>query len=257
MDRTAWEKKYKSARANLLAAVLFSFINVMIIIFDTGYYFMFSVFMSTMFANSAMEDGALSIPWAVAAVACLLPFLLCWILSNKKHGWMTAALVLFSLDSLVFFLMIGIVIANGESVVSLLIDLLFHGWVLFYLIQGVRAAAALKKLPEEEIPAEAPPLPPGAPLPASAPLREPSAKRRLILQYQTPDGLHIELARARGVTELIVNSLVYAEFRGIVEPAYELHASVAGHDIKATMDIGALMELFVDRERVGKKHRFY
>ena len=55
---------------------------------------------------------------------------------------MTAALVLFGLDCLSL---------SGEFVIfelhlTMILNVLFHLWVLWGLIQGVRAASALKKL---------------------------------------------------------------------------------------------------------------
>jgi len=55
----------------------------------------------------------------------------------------------------------------------------------------------------------------------------------------------------------LAGGMVYAEFRGIIEPAYELSARVRGHDIRATLDLRALMELYVDDAQVGKKRRIF
>jgi len=256
MNRNDPVKRYKSARGNLLAMIVLTVVNIGLSVAGSGSGFLFRAFLPEL-AIGFFGDIA---PWAGFAIAALLLglYMLCWALSKKEPVWMTAALVLFAMDTAVFLLFFAVICLGGEFAFGMLLEVAFQVWVLYYLITGVMAAKDMRDIPEEVPEEEVPEVEMGTylcPAPEAIPLREPSAKRRMILQHQTPGGLDIELARARGVTELIAGGMVCAEFRGIVEPAYELAARVQGHDIRATMDISALMELYVDGTRVGKKRR--
>ena len=78
----------------------------------------------------------------ILGILLTVPYLLCWIFSKNKPGWMVAALVFFAFDCLALVMI--------YDLVSVIIDILFHAWVMFYLITGVKHGFALKKLPEDE-----------------------------------------------------------------------------------------------------------
>ena len=80
-----------------------------------------------------------------ASIILLLPYLFCWLFSKKHPGWMVGALVYFAMDTA---LLLYLCVASGDFV-SFLLDLLFHAWVFYYLIIGVRSGFRLRKLPEE------------------------------------------------------------------------------------------------------------
>lgn len=159
------EERYRGARNNLLLLIVFTAINLLMPLLgiDRQYFFSAS-FPTTVYwwgdyaaadlGMPALRYGAMGI-----ALGCVGLYLLCWLLSKKRRGFMTAALVLFGLDCLSL---------AGEFVIfelhySMIINVLFHLWVLWGLIQGVRAASELKKLEtaqmifvpgEEETPAQ-------------------------------------------------------------------------------------------------------
>ena len=62
---------------------------------------------------------------------------------SNKYGWVIAALAFFGIDTVSFF------VINGFSFDGIL-DLLFHAWVVYYLIVGVASALKLKKLPPDQ-----------------------------------------------------------------------------------------------------------
>ena len=65
-------------------------------------------------------------------------------MSKKNNvGWLVAALVLFAIDTVSMFLFMGID-------VSMILDIVFHAWVIYYLIAGIVAHKKLKELPLEE-----------------------------------------------------------------------------------------------------------
>jgi len=136
---------FNTARSNLLLVVAFSAINVILRLVSADTYFLFSAS-----APLALLDIAviIDIP-AVTAVAAVLAFvviglyLLCWALSKKHRGWLVVALVLFVLDTLVLLAL--------YDVVAMIIDLLIHVWVLYYLITGTVAVSKMKNMSPEEL----------------------------------------------------------------------------------------------------------
>lgn len=147
--REELENKYRNCRANLLLVTIVSILNLFSLALSQTY-FLFSARMPSFLIELilvSVEEGA-EIPFSdllipiVIGVVMTVPYLLCWIFSKKRVGWMIAALVLFSLDCVFMLIMY-----NLSAVV---LDLLFHAWVMFYLITGVIHGFKLKSMPEDE-----------------------------------------------------------------------------------------------------------
>ena len=140
------ERKYKNCRANLLMVVLFTVFNLVTYPF-VSFYFPFAATIPcyemhlTFQENPEVAFEGLLIP-IVIGIILTVPYLLCWIFSKKRVGWMVAALVFFSLDCLLLLAM--------YDLTSVIVDILFHAWVMFYLITGVKHGFKLKKMPEDE-----------------------------------------------------------------------------------------------------------
>lgn len=80
---------------------------------------------------------------AVAVVLAIL-YVLPFIFSKKlRPGWLLFTLVIFILDTLFMLIDVGV-----QS--DMLIDYLFHIWVIVSLAIGMSAGYKLKKLPPEE-----------------------------------------------------------------------------------------------------------
>lgn len=156
--RQITEAKYKRSRANLLLVIVFTVVNLFTVTFGNTY-FLFSANLPMLFPAVATEiaadaeyllslglmpeDGtAVVIVGLILGLILTVPYLLCWIFSKKRPGWMVAALVFFSIDCLV---LLGL-----YDLTDVLFDLLIHGWVMFYLITGVTHGFKLKTMPEDE-----------------------------------------------------------------------------------------------------------
>ena len=156
--RQVTEAKYKRSRANLLLVIVFTVVNLFTVTFGNTY-FLFSANLPMLFPAVATEiaadseyllslglmpeDGtAVVIVGLILGLILTVPYLLCWIFSKKRPGWMVAALVFFSIDCLV---LLGL-----YDLTDVLFDLLIHGWVMFYLITGVTHGFKLKTMPEDE-----------------------------------------------------------------------------------------------------------
>ena len=168
-DRMKYESKYNVARGNLLLVVILSLANIVLLAIDANFYFPFSIsvpyFMITgarLLCGMYPEEFYVELaeitgepvmteflPSAVFTVVLVIGviiiavFSFCWLLSKKKVGWMIAALVLFVLDTLYL-------LSNG-LMVEMLLDIVFHAWVLYSLISGIVAFYKMKSLPDEAL----------------------------------------------------------------------------------------------------------
>ena len=147
--RQLTELKYKRSRYNLLLVTIVSIVNLFYMVFS-GRYFLFSAKMPSILVEltlvTAPEDvtvafADLLVP-IVVGVILTIPYLLCFFFSKKRPGWMVAALVFFVFDC--------IFLVTMYYLSDVIIDLLFHAWVLFYLVTGVINGYKLKKMPEDE-----------------------------------------------------------------------------------------------------------
>ncbi|MBO5358269.1 MAG: hypothetical protein J6A78_03005 [Clostridia bacterium] len=158
------QNQFASARHNLLLVVGFTVINIILLVTNSNTYFLFSAFIpyflgdmgmylcgkypaeyygEDMASSNFLGNGIFAIFIGVA-VAVIALYLLCWVLSKKqKVGFIIAALVLFFIDTLALFFIGGIS-------VDLIMDYIFHIWVIVILFRGVFAYYKLQKLPPEE-----------------------------------------------------------------------------------------------------------
>ena len=144
------EMKYKRSRANLLLVTIVSVVNLFTLALN-GSYFLFSASIPAIPVELAMpmseEEVVVFSDFIVPIIIGIIltvPYLLCWVFSKKRAGWMIPALVFFSFDCL-YILMLTLI-----EPTAFIIDILFHAWVMFYLITGVINGFKLKKMPEEE-----------------------------------------------------------------------------------------------------------
>ena len=135
------EAKYRNARISLLTILIFSTLNL-ILVGLADMYFLFSAYIPLITTAIGFswytETGvlALYIIAIILALIMIVPYLLCWLFSKKKVGWMIGALVLFSLDTVLFLFDFFSYIAVGEY--SSLLDLAFHVCAIVSLILGVK-----------------------------------------------------------------------------------------------------------------------
>lgn len=126
--------KYNNSRQSLLLLFIFSAINIFTISMLSTY-FLFSAYLPQVLISLAYLDPSLTPVMVILSILYILPYLLCYIFSKKKAGWMVAALVLFSVDSLVFLIDFFAYLAAGD--LSFIIDLIFRIYVFASLIIGV------------------------------------------------------------------------------------------------------------------------
>lgn len=153
----ALNQRYTSARFNLLIMLGFTLINVILMAIGSNTYLLFSATIPYAAVQTGMflcgklpaewyeggtfeflPDFVLFIAIAIAA-AIIIYIFMCWLFSSKgRYGFFIAALVYFALDTL-YLLWIF------DS--TLILDLVFHAWVIGYLVIGIVSGVKLKKTP--------------------------------------------------------------------------------------------------------------
>jgi len=269
-----YEQKYHRSRVNLLLVVVFTAINLLLLVTNADSYFLFSAFIPYFIATIGMLlcgrfpeeyyteelegmaflDNSVFVILLVVAVVLTLLYLLAWFMSSKNRvGWLIFALVFFGLDT------IGLLLIGGISLDSVF-DIVFHGWAIYDLILGVRAHYKWKKLPPEEEPVVAEgenPEEGATETSDSAILREAAkdVKHRVLLETRMFN-YDICYRRVKHTNELVINGNVYDEYAGTIEPPHTLSAMVGGHYIEVGYT-GSHSFISVDGQNVIKKLRLF
>lgn len=269
--RQAYETKYKNSRANLIFVVVFTVINMVLLITQSDTYFLFSAFIpyalvafgmsicgmypaeyyGEEFADMSFFSPSVFTVLLVIAVMITLLYFLCWIFSkNNRKGWLIAALVIFSFDTLGMFLI------NGFALDSI-IDIVFHIWVVVSLCLGISACQKLKQMPAEEgevVEAEQT-VQEECPVNSNViRLADPHVKARVLLEGNA-FAHSVVYRRVKRVNELVIDGNVYDEIEALAEFAHELKAEIDGHSIAVGYDGFAHSYLKVDGEITMKKLR--
>lgn len=274
-QRQALVNKYSAARSNLLIVVAFSLVNILMLATNSGTYFLFSASVPYLLTDIGMGlcgmyppeyyeglegmyilDKSVFVILLVISLLILGVYLICWIFSKKKCGFLITALVLFSIDTVVMLLSYGL---------SSIVDLVFHVWIIVILSIGINAHFKLKKLPPEENViegefneisenGEANPA-----LSDSVALRpvDPTVKARIFIEYEMY-GYQITYRRVKRTNELVINGYVYAEYTALMEMPHMLNANLGGHSFAAGMDgTTSRSIMMVDGMIVKTKMRWY
>lgn len=153
--REQLQQKFNTSRMNLLLMMALTVVNIVLFFAGSESMMLFSAsipYFAVIF-GAEIEIPVLAIVCYVIAGLTVVGYLLCWLLSKKRYGWLIPALVLFIFDTLA---MGGMYLWVGDF--SGILDVLMHAWVLYYLIVGISCGRKLKNLPteEEEAPVEEP-----------------------------------------------------------------------------------------------------
>lgn len=240
-ERDQAAAKYRIARLNVMLMLAFTLINIVLLFAESDSFFLFSAmlpYLAVIFGTVIGGTGALVGGIAVAIVILGVYFVL-WLFSKKKPDFMIPLLVLFILDTLCT---LGFYLIAWD--LSAVLNLIFHGWVIYYLAMGIRYGQKLKRLPEQQAQQAEPATVDKAsekqtavPFPDTPALREAdlTAKHRVLLAHEYP-GYSICYRRVKRSNELVINGVVYAEYIALAERAHALRAIVGGHCIEAGFD---------------------
>ena len=256
---------YKAARGNLLAMLVLTAVNTLLALTGSDRYYLFTDFAAYIWAVFArgFYDFTGEAKWlvlgAAGAVLVMAVYFLCWLLSKKRRGWLTAALVLFSVDTAA--LVAGLVTAFEASSI---LDVVFHGLLLWYLAMGGRRGREAMEEPEGQ--RETPePLPQNTEFydasmgerPNSPSMGQPAEGKHRTLLTAAYGSHEIEVRRSYGLTELIVDGRVYGRQEGVMETGYTIRARVSGHDVETEFTPTGKQLLRVDGQVIARKQRLF
>lgn len=274
-------QKYMTARMNLLLVIAFTAINILLLVTNSGSYFLFSAAIPYLLVDLGMlfcgmyppevYQGELAgsefLPPVVfycllaIAVVLLLLYLAAFFLSKKQAGWLIFALVFFSLDTLAMFACYGISLDS-------ILDIAFHVWAIVIFVQGIQAHGKLKAL--QSAPLSAVPMTdnaegdaeedanPFADAPNSPILRraDMDVKFRTLLAFDA-HGHKVLYRRVKKTNELVIDGYVYAEYVALLERTHDLTAIVDGHEFSVGFDGMGASYGMADGEIILEKPRFF
>ena len=128
-ERAIYEQKYKTSRLNLLLVVIFTTINLILLVTNSNSYFLFSAFAPYFLTAIGMSacglfpaeyyadiqgeiifrDNSYFIVLLIISIIITLLYLLAWFKSNKNNtGWLIFSLVFFGIDTLVMIFIGGL-----------------------------------------------------------------------------------------------------------------------------------------------------
>lgn len=149
-------QRYRNGRSTLIAIFAFSVLNMFAAF--AGVQFIYSSYIANLFTSIGWlfyDESKSFVPvviFFIIALITLIPYLLAFIFSKKRLGWMIAGLVLFSLDFALFAYDIIFAIAAGEFIVSSIIEIIIRPIVLVELILAVVAGAKAKDIQDIAVP---------------------------------------------------------------------------------------------------------
>ncbi len=140
--------KYASARYTLLTVCGFTLVNMVLMLFNSNIYFVYSaqipqyIYVLVYYLTGAGKF----ISFIIAMVPVALLFL-CWYLSEKNNIWMIIATVLYGIDALlaVYGLLSSFSISN-------LVQALIAVYVMYMLINGLRSSWKFWKIANRKRP---------------------------------------------------------------------------------------------------------
>jgi hypothetical protein len=268
------ENRLKGSKMSLLLLVIFTAVNIVLLISQSSTYFLFSatvpyvlvdlgLYWTGMYPpeyyadiiNPEFMDSTVFVFMLSIALLIIVFYFLCWLLSkNGRKGWFIAAIVFFSIDTLALFYFYGV---NTDMIM----DIIFHVWVIVELAMGIHATAELKKIALAEAAAPVPEMQVNESAEStvredSLPLREAdmSVKARVLIKTSAL-GREIIYRRVKRVNELVIDGKVYADIELFAEPAHSLRAVIDGHDIEVGFDGMSSSYASLDGQIIARKMR--
>lgn len=150
-SREYLERQFNGGRHSLLLLMIFTVVNTVMLLTESGTYFVCSFTVPYYLCGfgqyfDAEIGGSVFFTTALVISAVILAaYLVIWLLSKKRPGWLYVAFGLFIVDT------VALVILSllGETILENIIDLVIHAWVLWELFQGARCGGKLKNLPPD------------------------------------------------------------------------------------------------------------
>jgi hypothetical protein len=142
---------FEKSRNNLLLVIAFTVINLVLIYFDANVNFLFSATIPQFVFNVAKlvaentDENIFLIIGLIIAFLAVLSYFIFWLLARRTRVLILVALIFFCIDSLLLIYLV----LNDEFNFSVLIEVAFHAWILYYLFTGVKAWSKLRGVSTE------------------------------------------------------------------------------------------------------------
>ncbi len=162
-EKQLYERSYSSAGGSILLVVAFTLINGLLLVANSNTYFLFTAWVPYLLLDlgmylcgkypaeyyeeniadyNFMNNGVLAFLVSAALLIVLL-YVLCWFFSKKgKVGGLIGSLVLMFIDTVIMFVWRGM---NAD----IIMDAVFHGWIIVSMISGISGYYKLKKYEKE------------------------------------------------------------------------------------------------------------
>ena len=238
---------YDHSRSNLLIAILFTILNIALIFLETDTMFLFSTTIPYYFALAGWYfESIIELVIGIVMIAVLLVF---WIISKKHRIGLIISFIYFIIDT-IFMLWLY----DFQFDASMIIDLLFHVWIMFYLVSGIMYKGNQKEHVEEIIIEVNDNIDSTQ---SSNYLRIAEDVKAKIFLEEYIMGKHVVYRRVKTVNELVINGKVYDEYEALVERPHNLQAKINGHLIEVGIAATSQMYISVDKEIIKKKLRLF
>ncbi len=139
-SREKLQRNLTTGRSYLLTVLLLTVVNIGMVMMNTSSYFLCSVSVPYMLCyighnGYIIGDFEISFPMAMVATIVILGVLFAiWVLSKKRPALLYVALIIFIVDTLALVKLA----VDADMLAENLVDLLFHGFVMWQLFQGAR-----------------------------------------------------------------------------------------------------------------------
>ena len=135
-------QKYENSRRNLLLVVGFTAVNLVLAFLKLNFYFLFSATIPMWLYYSGL---------GIIGIVVILIYLACWFFMGKQRWLILIPLVLFLLDCLLYAYVFYIDFTSGGNIdYSLIIDVVFHAYVMYYLVIGTMSWFKIRGHKEED-----------------------------------------------------------------------------------------------------------
>lgn len=140
-------QQVNNGRMGMLVLLAVTLLNQLLLLFRVNYHFLFSAaapYYLNWAARAADAHAAVKAIFVILTLAIYIAYAACWLLSGQDRRWLTAALGLYAMDTLLLIIFCLTMLTNPASC---LFEILTHGAGLLLLYNTDRCARRLSKLP--------------------------------------------------------------------------------------------------------------
>jgi len=143
--------KFVQSRSALLTVFALTVLNLLLEVFEVGFYFLYSAFVPQIIYLLLIRDLGPFDLGLVLALAVTSIYLVCWALSKGRRVFILVAMILFALDTAARLVFFFLYVWDWGVDIWIMIELAFSAMILFSLIGGTIAWAKLRNVTSDEL----------------------------------------------------------------------------------------------------------